>query len=239
MPRTTTVPPHRSKGRPRTFDRATALNRALNVFWRRGYEPASIAELCAAMEINPPSLYAAFGNKAQLFMEAVQHYEDVYWDAAWARMTEVPDIHEAMSGFFKDAGRILTSQDAPCGCLVILAATNVSAEAQDVNDALRALRTEGRDWFLARLRRAVEDRQLPAKTDVGALASALNTMLEGMSLQARDGVTHDELDRVAAIAMAMLPGTKESERAHRAKAGRSTTVRQRKSTLSRQTKRYG
>ena len=77
MPRTTPVPPHRSKGRPRTFDRAAALNRALNVFWRRGYEPASISELCAAMEINPPSLYAAFGNKAQLFMEAVQHYEDV------------------------------------------------------------------------------------------------------------------------------------------------------------------
>ena len=144
-----------------------------------------------------------------------------------------------MSGFFKDAGRILTSQDAPCGCLVILAATNVSAEGQDVNDALRALRKEGRDWFLARLRRAVEDRQLPAKTDVEALASALNTMLEGMSLQARDGVTHDELDRVAAIAMAMLPGTQKSERAHRPKAGRSRSVRQRKSTSSRQTKRYG
>jgi AcrR family transcriptional regulator len=123
MPRTTTVPPHRSKGRPRTFDRVAALDRALNVFWRRGYEPASISELCAAMAINPPSLYAAFGNKAQLFMGAVQHYEGVYWDAAWARMIEVPDIHEAMSGFFKDAGRILTSQDAPFGCLVILAAT--------------------------------------------------------------------------------------------------------------------
>jgi AcrR family transcriptional regulator len=199
------------------------------VFWRRGYEPASIAELCAAMEINPPSLYAAFGNKAQLFMQAVQHYEDVYWDAAWSRMMEVADIHEAIAGFFKNAGRILTSQDAPCGCLVILAATNVSAEAQDVNDALRALRKEGRDWFLARLRRAVDDRQLPPKTDVEALASALNTMLEGMSLQARDGASRNELDRVAGIAMAMLPRAHKSEHGDSVRAGRGRRVRQPKS----------
>ena len=127
MARQTTITPHRSKGRPRTFDREAALNRALDVFWRRGYEPATIAELCAAMEIKPPSLYAAFGNKAQLFMEAVQHYEDVYWDATWERMEDVPDVHEAMASFFRDAARILTSQEAPCGCLVILAASLLAA----------------------------------------------------------------------------------------------------------------
>lgn len=205
MPSPTTIPVHRSKGRPRSFDRASALNRALGVFWRRGYEPASISELCAAMEINPPSLYAAFGNKAQLFMEAVQHYETIYWDAAWERMVEIPNIHDAMASFFKDAASILTSQEAPCGCLVILAATNVSDEAQDVNEALRALRNEGRDFFLARIRRALEDGQLPSDTDSEALAHALNTMLEGLSLQARDGVPRDVLERVAALALAMLP----------------------------------
>lgn len=201
---TTTIAPHRSKGRPR-FDRAVALERALGVFWRRGYEPASVAELCAAMEINPPSLYAAFGSKAQLFMEAVEHYERIYWDAAWERMADVADVHEAIAGFFQDAVRILTSQDAPCGCLVILAATNVSADSQEVNDALKALRQEGRDWFRARIRRAVSDAQLPAQTDADGLAAALNTMLEGLSLQARDGADRDELTRIAAIAMAMLP----------------------------------
>jgi AcrR family transcriptional regulator len=199
-----TIPPHKSKGRPRSFDRQAALIRALGVFWRRGYEPASISELCAAMEINPPSLYAAFGNKAQLFMEAVLHYETVYWDAAWERMAQLADIREAMSGFFRQAAQILTSQDAPCGCLVILAATNISAEGQGVNDALKALRKEGREWFLARIKRAVEDGQLPSDTDTEALASALNTMLEGMSLQARDGALQDELERVGAMAMSML-----------------------------------
>ena len=209
MPTHPTIAPHRSKGKPRSFDRAAALNRALDVFWRRGYEPASIAELCAAMEINPPSLYAAFGNKAQLFMEAVQLYETVYWDAAWQRMIDGDDVHAAIASFFREAAAILTSQDAPCGCLVILAATNVSPEAQEVNEALRALRRESRDRFFVRLKRAVSVNQSPSGTDADALASTLNTILEGMSLQARDGTTRAELERIAAAAMAMLPGLNE------------------------------
>jgi AcrR family transcriptional regulator len=204
----TLVTPHKSKGRPRTFDREVALNRALGVFWRKGYEPAGIAELCAAMEINPPSLYAAFGNKAQLFMEAVQHYEDVYWNATWQRMEDTRDIREAMANFFREAAGILTSQEVPCGCMVILAATNVSQESKEINDALRALRQEGKDCFLARLKRAVEEEQLPEPADVEALASTLNTILEGMSLQARDGMSAAELARIATTAMALLPDKK-------------------------------
>lgn len=195
---------HKSRGRPRAFDREAALIRALGVFWERGYEPTSISELCTAMEINPPSLYAAFGNKAQLFMEAVLHYEAVYWDAAWERIEAVGDVQEAMAGFFRAAALILTSQDAPCGCLVVLAATNVSVEGQKVNDALKALRKESREKFLVRIRRAIKDGQLPHDTDAEGLASALNTMLEGMSLQSRDGATQAEIERVGVIAMGML-----------------------------------
>ena len=191
----------RGKGRPRTFDRDVALSRALGVFWQRGYEPASIAELCAAMEINPPSLYAAFGNKAQLFMEAARHYKDVYWRAAWTRLATHPDIRDGMAGFFREAAGILTLQDAPCGCLIILAATNVSAEGQAINDALRKLRQEGFDCFLAR---AIGDGQLAGDTDAGILAAAFNTMLEGMSLRARDGASRSELEQVGALARCMF-----------------------------------
>lgn len=194
----------RGKGRPRTFDRDVALARALSVFWQRGYEPASITELCAAMEINPPSLYAAFGNKAKLFMEAARHYKDVYWHAAWTRLAAHPDIRDGMAGFFREAASILTSQDVPCGCLIILAATNVSAEGQAVNDALKELRQEGLDSFLARIERAIGDDQLPADTDATVLAAAFNTMLEGMSLRARDGASRSELEHVGALAMCMF-----------------------------------
>jgi AcrR family transcriptional regulator len=99
----------------------------------------------------------------------------------------------------------------PAG-MVILAATNVSPEVQKVNEALRALRREGKGCFLARLKRAVKDGQLPPGTDVEALASTLNTMLEGMSLQARDGVARGELNRVAATVMALLPGKETNRR---------------------------
>lgn len=194
----------RNRGRPRTFDRDVALARALNVFWLRGYEPASIAELCAAMEIKPPSLYAAFGNKAQLFLEAARHYKNFYWSAAWDRLAANPDIHEGMAGFFQEAASILTSQDAPCGCLIILAATNVSAEGQTVNDALKELREEGLNCFLTRIKRAIVEGQLPPDTDAIAMAAAFNTMLDGMSLRARDGASRSDLEQVGAIAMSMF-----------------------------------
>jgi len=192
-------------GRPRAFDRDLALNRALEVFWRRGYEPASIAELCKEMGINPPSLYAAFGNKAKLFMEAVNHYETIYWDAAWQRMENSPDVRSAIGDFLLDAARILTTPDAPCGCLVVVGAVNISPDAQDVNDALKALRKEGRDCFVAVLKRGVKSGQLPRSSDVEALASTINTVLEGMSLQSRDGSRRKELERIATTTMALLP----------------------------------
>jgi len=176
----------------------------MNVFWLRGYEPASIAELCAAMEINPPSLYSAFGNKAQLFLEAARHYKKLYWSPAWDRLAANPDIFEGMASFFRKAAGILTSQDAPCGCLIILAATNVSAEGQTVNDALRQLREEGLDCFLTRIKRAIADGQLPPDTDAPAMAGAFNTMLDGMSLRARDGASRSELEQVGTIAMSMF-----------------------------------
>lgn len=197
--------PQKSKGRPRAFDRDEALVRALDVFWRRGYEPASVAELCTAMGINPPSLYAAFGNKAKLFLEAVNHYERVYWDETWARMGQEADLHRAIEDFFRESAHILTSPKAPCGCLVVLAAINAAPESHDVIEALKVLRQEGREHFLKRLKRGIKDGHLPPKADVKSLASALNTLLEGMSIQARDGLSRAEMEDIGRAAGAMLP----------------------------------
>lgn len=199
------IEPHRAKGRPRSFDRAKALEAALGVFWKKGFAPATIAELCAAMGINPPSLYAAFGNKAQLFMEAVDHYERLYWDDTWDRIDAEPDVHAAIGDFFTSAARILTTPDAPCGCVVVMGAINVPAEFQSVADALRQLREEGRRLFLERLERGLSDGQLPPGTDVDTLATTLNTLLQGMSIEASDGASRARLDQVAAGARAVLP----------------------------------
>jgi AcrR family transcriptional regulator len=192
-------------GRPRGFDREQALTLALDVFWRRGYELASVAELCSAMGINPPSLYSAFGNKSKLFLEAVALYEHRYWDATWEALEAEPDIHQAVADFFDASARILLSPQAPCGCLVALAAVSVSDASIEVKEAIDALRREGKALFVKRLKSAVKERQLPAQTDLKSLAGALNTMLEGMSIQARDGLSTDEMRRLAAHAVHLLP----------------------------------
>ena len=88
----------RSKGRPRSFDRAKALEAALRTFWKLGYEPASVPELCSAMGVNPPSMYAAFGSKAALFIEAMEHYERSYWDEPGRRFLAEPDLSKKNRG---------------------------------------------------------------------------------------------------------------------------------------------
>lgn len=195
----------RGKGRPRAFDRAQALHSALKVFWQQGYEPASVAELCRAMGINPPSLYATFGNKASLFLEALRHYEHRYWDAPAARFLAQADIYTAVADFFHEAAQILLSPETPCGCMVVLAAVNISAEEKEIIDTVHGLRLATRNMFAERLRRAIRDGQIPADTDVSTLAGALNTMLEGLSLQARAGLFQSELMAVGALAVRLLP----------------------------------
>lgn len=193
------------RGRPRNFDRDLALTRALDIFWLKGYEPASIQELCVAMEINPPSLYAAFGNKAQLFLESMRYYETKYWDHIWEKMIQEPNLYKAINDFFLQAAQILTAPDVPCGCMVVLAAINVSADSQEVLDEVKILRQEGRDCFLARLEQGLQTGQLPAETNVEVLAYTLNTLLEGMSIQARDGLSQTALEGIGRAAMAILP----------------------------------
>ena len=196
---------HRGKGRPRAFDREQALYNALKLFWERGYAPASVAELCKVMNINPPSLYAGFGNKASLFLEALRYYEHTYWKAPSDRFLADPDIHSAVEHFFAEAAQILLSPETPCGCMVVLAAVNIAQEEEEIIRTVRELRLATQEMFAGRLHRAVQDGQLPPDTDIPALSGALNTMLEGLSLQARAGLAPSELKAIAAHAVRMLP----------------------------------
>lgn len=195
----------KSKGRPREFDREKALNSALTLFWQQGYEPASVAELCEAMGINPPSLYATFGNKASLFLEAVRHYEDHYWSEPARRFQEEDDLYKGVNDYFREAADILLSPKTPCGCMLVLAAVNISEKEHEIICAIREMRNSIKLMFSERLRKAIKDCQIPADTDVPALAGTLTTLLEGMSLQARDGLFLSELKAIAAYAVKLLP----------------------------------
>lgn len=197
---------HRGKGRPREFDREQALSAALKTFWERGYEPASVAELCRVMGINPPSLYATFGNKASLFLEALRFYENKYWIAPSERFMTDPDIFSAVDNFFREAATILLSPESPCGCMVVLAAVNISENEREIISTVQKMRMDTKKMFADRLKKAIKDGQIPPDTDVPALAGALNTLLEGLSLQARDDIFQSELKAMAAHAVRLLPG---------------------------------
>ena len=195
----------RSKGRPRSFDRAKALEAALRTFWKLGYEPASVPELCSAMGVNPPSMYAAFGSKAALFIEAMEHYERSYWEEPGRRFLAEPDLRRAVAGYFDDAARILLSPETPCGCMVVLAAVNLADSAGEVAQAVRRLRMATKEMFALRLRKAAGEGLIPPDADIPALAGTLNALLEGLSLQARDGLSQQELRAMAAHAASLIP----------------------------------
>lgn len=196
------------KGRPREFARADALHKALKVFWAHGYKPTSIAMLCDAMGINPPSLYATFGNKEALFLEAVRDYEIRYWQPPARRFMANPDIYAAVNDYFRDAANILLAPDTPCGCMLVLSAINISPAEREVMEAIRQMRMQNQRMFASKLREAVATAQLPATTDIENVACALNTFLKGLSFCAIDLKDQTQLINVAAMAIHLLPAQK-------------------------------
>ena len=195
-------------GRPRAFDRDVALNRALETFWKSGYEPTSVAELCKAMKINSPSLYLSFGNKAQLFLEAVEHYENRYWSEPWQILEAEPDIRLAVEKFLDASAVILTSPETPFGCVVVLSATNVSPDSIEVDNRLRELREVTRTKLIARFKRALKEKDLPDGSSAEALAGVFTAVLQGMSIQARDGASRAQLDAIAHTSLQLLPNSR-------------------------------
>jgi AcrR family transcriptional regulator len=193
------------KGRPRGFDRDQALEAALMEFWRHGYEATSVATLTKAMGINPPSLYAAFGDKRKLFSAAVQRYAETHGDYG-ARALGQPTARGVVETMLRLAAAEYTDAGHPPGCLVIDAATNTSEASQDVAEELRAYREGTKRAIAERIAADVEAGALPATTDAEALATFYAAVIQGMSTQARDGAGEEQLQRVADMALAAWPG---------------------------------
>src|SRR5580704_1268038 len=130
------VLPNRPRGRPRAFDRDDALDRAMHLFWRRGYEATSVSDLTESMGITPPSLYAAFGDKKRLFLEAVDRYQAGPGGFAQAALCDEPTAESAMRRLLTDTVESFCDAKQPRGCMVVLAATNCTADSNDIRDEL-------------------------------------------------------------------------------------------------------
>ena len=189
----------------RAFDRDQALDTALREFWLHGYETTSVASLTRAMGINPPSLYAAFGDKRQLFGEVVQRYAETYGDYT-ARALAEPTARRAVETLLRLAAAAYTDPSHPPGCLVINGATNCTPAAAEVKAELRAIREQAKRALTDKINADVGAGRLPAGTDAPSLGTFYASVVQGMCVQACDGADRTELDRVVELALGAWPG---------------------------------
>lgn len=191
----------RPRGRPRAFDRAAALRAAMEVFWRRGFEATSLNDLTRAMGINPPSLYAAFGDKERLFLEALEHYQETRY--ASCPYVDEPTAKGAVRRLLEHLADELPSPEHP-GCLMVMTMTTTGC-SPELKAALGERRAVSRDRFKARIERGIEEGDVPAGTDAGSLADFFGTIITGMALQARDGASRKALRATVERAMQVFP----------------------------------
>jgi AcrR family transcriptional regulator len=192
------------RGRPRSFDADAALSKALTVFWEHGYEGASLALLTDAMGISRKSMYAAFGNKEDLFLKVLQLYEQ--GPGSYARdSVRAPTARDVARAYLYGAIEAGTQPGRPAGCLGVRAALAVGVTGENVQEILTSWRANNQAELRARFERAIEQGDLPEDADADFIARYLTTVADGISVQAQGGATRDALRQVVDTVLAHWP----------------------------------
>lgn len=191
-------------GRTRTFDVDEALEAALGVFWRKGYEGATYADLVAATGVERPALYSAFGNKEALFLRALQRYDTHYANYVPAAI-ERSTAREVAEGVLFGAVELSTRFADRAGCLGVNGALAGSDEAEQARSALIAWRADGESALRHRFERARSEGDLPAHADCATLAAYLLAVAHGIAVQAKAGFASETLMLVAQQALQGWP----------------------------------
>ncbi|NGN68896.1 TetR/AcrR family transcriptional regulator [Streptomyces sp. A7024] len=198
----------KQRGRPRAFDRDAALDKALRAFWERGYEAVSIAELTREIGIGAPSLYAAFGDKKALFDAALEVYghsrNGTFINRA---LDEEPTARAAIARILREAAEGYTAPGQPKGCMVVSAGINTTTP--EVAAELREMRNGNIGLLAERIQQDIAAGLLPPTTDAAGLARFVGAVIQGMSTQARDGASTQELEQVADAALRAWPAAEE------------------------------
>lgn len=198
------APAKQARGRPREFCTEEALAAALQVFWSKGYDAASLTDLTAAMGITRPSLYAAFGNKEALFHKALDLYEAE--KLAYTREAlKQPTARAVAEHFMRGAIEAQTSTCDPKGCLGVISATACGAEAESIKADVIARRASSQEALIERFRQAKRDGDLPDHVEPESLTLYLYAILQGMGVQSGSGASREELERVVETSLMMWP----------------------------------
>ena len=193
-------------GRPRAFDRDAALQAAVEVFWRQGFLATSMNDLCAAMGIRSPSLYAAFGSKEALYAEAIDRYSAAANELIWDHIDGSATVRAGMHNVLLAAAQVVAGRDdMPSGCMVTLATGEECPGGSP--DTARHAREGSLGKLRAGLLRAVAAGELPQSTHIDRLARFYLGVVQGMAIQGRDGADLADLEDMARTAMAAWPET--------------------------------
>ncbi|HEY3242608.1 MAG TPA: TetR/AcrR family transcriptional regulator [Phycisphaerae bacterium] len=196
--------PTRTRGRPRAFDVDQALDQAMRVFWKHGYEGTSLTDLTRAMGINRPSLYAAFGNKEALFRRALDRYAQGPAEYIRAALNE-PSARGVFERLLSSAVSLLTDPRHPPGCLMVQGALSCAADADPVRCELAARRTAGEVAIRQRFEKARANGDLPPDVTPADLARYVTTIMHGMAVRAAGGASRRELSTIAQVALRAWP----------------------------------
>ena len=195
----------RPRGRPRSFDRDQALDTAMMLFWQRGYEGTSLNDLTESMGIRPASLYAAFGNKEALFLEALERYRTGVGSGLPRIVNNATSAREAIRSLLEGTATTITQRSQPRGCMIVLSALHGFAESAEMDRELKRCRAEDQSAIVARLKKAVATGELPKSSSPASMGAFYMAVLQGMSVQARDGASRATLMAIADQAMNSWP----------------------------------
>ncbi|MGW1591818.1 TetR/AcrR family transcriptional regulator [Streptomyces sp. NPDC002386] len=195
-------------GRPRAFDADQALDRAMEVFWRQGFEGTSISDLTNAMGINPPSLYATFGNKQELFRKVLDRYAEGpahYIQEAFSQPTARTIVEQLLHG----AADATTDPRYPSGCMTVQGGLACAPASQAAQEELAARRKAGEVALHHRLELAQSCGELPPGSDPAGLAAYFSTVYQGIAVQAAGGASRERLHEIVDLALQAWPQPEE------------------------------
>lgn len=193
------------RGRPRKFDRASAVTAAMELFWKNGYASTTLGDLCEVIGITPPSFYCAFKTREDLFLETIERYMELYWNKALADFMAEEDIYKAAEDFLIAAVKIYSRPNLPRGCFIDVSAGGLSAKDTRVIEALNAQKNDARELFRKKLLAAINSGQLPPDCDVRAITGALYVFLKGLATAAREDLCQAELTEIVSRGLSLLP----------------------------------